>query len=382
MNRKRNIFKLGKITRCVFGISLLFLLCVAFAGCKNRYLIKGMRDTYLKFRASPGIDRYHIFHNGIVQTGMPLAWSSAQKYNKDTIPNTYEQFLEKNNTIAYLVIKNDSVCYEKYFNGFSDTSHTNSWSMAKSIVGILIGVAIKEGKIKSVDEKVSDFIPSYNRGLDTLLTIKDLLTMSSGIHFGENYTSPFGYAAKALYGNNLMWLTLKRHCVDKPGSIYEYQSGNTQLLGYILTKATGESLSDYASDKLWKHIGAERPGYWSEDHKNGMEKAFCCFNSNARDFARIGKLMMDSGKWNGEDIITQKYFIECTKGQTVDYYGYQWWIGHRGGHRVIYADGFLSQFIVVIPDEKMIVVRLGNGSCKDDMETYTDLALLMYGNKK
>lgn len=358
------------------------LCCLTFSGCKNHYLLKGLSDTYLKFRNNPGINRYHIFHNRVVGIGTPQKWDTSKNYDKALVPQQYEEFFNRTNTVAYLVIKNDSICYEKYFEGYSDTSHTNSWSMAKSITSILIGVAIKEGKIKSVDEKVSDFIPSFNKGLDTLLTIKDLLTMSSGIHFGESYSNPFGYAAKALYGSNIMWLTLKYHCIDKPGTIYEYQSGNTELLGYVLAKATGEKISEYATEKLWKPIGAERPGYWSLDHKDGIEKTFCCFNSNARDFARIGMLMLDSGKWNGTEIIPRKYFIESVKGQTVNFYGYQWWIRTIAKHKTFLAEGFLGQFIIVIPDEKMVVVRLGKNDVDNDEEMYAGLALLLYGNKK
>jgi CubicO group peptidase (beta-lactamase class C family) len=357
-----------------FSFSLLI-----FAGCKNRYFLKGLSDTYLKFRLTPPIDGYRIFKNRVVNTGTPQDWAISKGYNKIAVPDSSMEYMKKNNTAAYLIIKNDSICYEKYFDGFSDTSHTNSWSMAKSIVSLLVGIAMDEGKIKSVDEKVSDFIPSYNKGLDTLLTIKDLLTMSSGILFKENYGNPFGYAAKALYGNNLLWLTHKHHCVEKPGSKFFYQSGNTVLLAEIVTKATGETMSDYASEKLWKPIGAERPAFWSIDHKKGIEKGFCCFYSNARDFARIGKLMLNSGKWNGKQIIPEKYFAEATKGQTVPYYGYQWWLERVGKHKIIAAEGFSGQYILIIPDENMVVVRLGKKDQAKDVAHYAGAALGMYG---
>jgi CubicO group peptidase (beta-lactamase class C family) len=285
-------------------------------------------------------------------------------------------YLKKMKTAAYLIVKNDSICREAYYRGYSDTSHTNAWSMEKSIVSLMLGVAIEEGKIKSVDEKVSDFIPSYNKGLDTLLTIKDLLTMSSGIHFGENYANPFGYPAKAIYGDNMMGLTLKYHCVDKPGSIFEYQTGNAALLAYILSKATGETLSKFTSEKLWKPIGAEHPAFWSVDKKSGIEKLFY---STARDFAKIGQLVLDSGKWNGKQIIPKQYIKASTKGQKVEYYGYQWWISWVGTHRVVYACGFSGQYIIIIPDENMVVVRLGEKDGNDDLSMYAGLAILLYG---
>ena len=358
----------------IFSFSLLI-----FVGCKNRYFVKGLRDTYLRFRLTPDIGGYKVYKNRVINTGTPQPWNVSKNYNRVTIADSSAVYLKKNKTAAFLIIKNDSICYEKYYDGFSDTSHTNSWSMAKSVVSLLIGVAIKEGKIKSVDEKVSDFIPSYNKGFDTLLAIKDLLTMSSGIDFGENYANPFGYPAKALYGNNLLWLTLKHHCVIKPGTKFFYQSGNTVLLGEIVRKATGETMSEYASEKLWKPLGAERQAFWSLDHKNGIEKGFCCFYSNARDFARFGKLMLDSGKWNGEQIIPKQYFIESSKGQKVNYYGYQWWLDIFGGHKVVYASGFSGQYIMAIPDENMIVVRLGKIFQEEDVTKYGGMALGMYG---
>ncbi|HTA27817.1 MAG TPA: serine hydrolase [Bacteroidia bacterium] len=368
-----------KLKKTLILLALSSSLLAALVGCKNRYLIKGMGDTYFKFRGTPSISGYKIFHNGIVNIGTPQPWPISKNYGKGTMLQDYATYFAKNETAAYLIIKNDSICYEKYFGGFSDTSHTNSWSMAKSVVSLLVGAAIKDGKIKSVDEKVSDFIPSYNKGLDTLLTIKDLLTMSSGILFKENYGDPFGYAAKALYGNNLLWLTHKHHCIEKPGSKFFYQSGNTVLLGEIVTKATGKTLSDYASEKLWAPMGAERPAYWSLDHKGGMEKSFCCFYSNARDFARIGKLMLDSGKWNGQEIIPSNYFAEATKAQTSPDYGYQWWFEQVGKHRVIAAEGFSGQYILIIPDENMVVVRLGKKNASADVSMYAGLALSLYG---
>jgi CubicO group peptidase (beta-lactamase class C family) len=361
---------------------LLFLLCacIALFSCKNHYLLKGLGDTYFKFRNTPRITGYHLYHNGVVKTGTPLPWNISKNYNKVMMPDSGMKFLEETKSAAFLVIKNDSICYEHYFKGYADTSHTNSWSMSKSITSLLIGVAINERKIKSVDEKVSDFIPSYTIGVDTLLTIKHLLTMSSGIGFGESYSNPFGYPAKALYGNNLLWLTEKYHCKEKPGTNWLYQSGNTVLLAAILAKATGETLSDYASEKLWKPLGAEYPAFWSLDHKGGIEKAFCCFYSNARDFARIGKLMMDSGKFNGKQIVPKEYVLSSIMGQRVKFYGYQWWIGSYAKHKLFWAEGFSGQFIIVIPDKNLIVVRLGQKDRNGDGDMYTGLAMKMFGN--
>jgi CubicO group peptidase (beta-lactamase class C family) len=178
--------------------------------------------------------------------------------------------------------------------------------------------------------------------------------------------------------------------------VFTYLSGNTQLLGFVLRKATGKTLSDYASEKLWKPLGAAHQAWWSLDHKNGDEKAFCCFNSNARDFARFGKLYLDSGRWNGKQIVPQDYVLASTHpaglknddGKNNDTYGYMWWlIPNYKGHYVFYMRGILGQYMLVIPDQKMIVVRLGkkrlpndSNDLPHDVTYYLDAALAMYGS--
>jgi len=217
-----------------------------------------------------------------------------------------------------------------------------------------------------------------------MLTIKDLLTMSSGMDFVESYKSPFAYPAEAYYGNHLVENTLKYKVVSQPGKEFIYLSGNSALLGYILTIATKEKLSDYASEKLWKQLGAEHQAFWSIDRAGGMEKAYCCFNSNARDFARIGQLYLDSGKWRGKQLVSQSYVLASMKPALSEHYGYNWWLLTCDGHKVAYCRGILGQYIFVIPDEDMVVVRLGkkrgpvNDNVPEDAIVYLQAAFEMY----
>ena len=366
-----------KNQRLVFVGLLLFSI-----SCTNSYVMRGIKDTYLKGRLTPGIDGYNYFSNRTVSIGKPQPWPVSSRYNKDTIPGDCLDFFKKYKTEAYLIIRNDSIVYEQYWDGYSDTSHTNSFSSAKSITSILAGIAISEGKIKSVHQRVSDFIPSFNKGMDSLLTIEDLLTMSSGINFNENYYSPFGYPAKAYYCTDLMKMTLKYKVTLKPGRVFNYMSGNSAILGYVVSIATGEKLSDYAAEKLWQPMGAEHPAYWSLDKKGGMEKAYCCFNSNARDFARLGKLYLDSGKWNGKQIVPKDYVLASTTPKVTDGYGYNWWITHvEKRYVVFYTAGLFGQYVYVVPDKHMIVVRLGKLQTDDDDKYYVGAAIRMYGKK-
>ena len=244
--------------------------------------------------------------------------------------------------------------------------------MAKSITSLLVGIAIKEGKIGSVDDKVSHYLDGFTEGFAGELSIKDLLTMSSGSNWDESYANPLSVTTEAYYGSDLAKTLRSLKIKRKPGSLHEYKSGDTQWLGLLLEKATGKSLSEYASEKLWKPLGAEHAALWSTDRDGGVEKAYCCFNTNARDFARIGQLMLDSGRWKGETIIDSAYFQQSVTACMIpdddnipcNYYGYQWWI-YPGKEQVFYARGILGQYIIVIPSKKTVIVRLGHMRAKE-----------------
>jgi CubicO group peptidase (beta-lactamase class C family) len=244
---------------------------------------------------------------------------------------------------------------------------SNSFSVAKSITSILIGAAIKEGKIKSVDEPVGNYLPEFKEGLAAKLRIKDLLTMSSGSNWDESYSNPLSVTTESYYGSDLYKTATGVKILKEPGTYHSYKSGDTELLGLVLEKATGKSISAYASEKLWQPLGAEHPAKWSTDKESGNEKAFCCFNTNARDFARLGQLMLDGGKWKGNTIIDSAYYMQsitrCNipdeEGEPCNYYGYQWWI-RPAFPGVFYARGILGQYIIVIPSKKIVLVRLGH----------------------
>ncbi|MEO5564313.1 MAG: serine hydrolase [Chitinophagaceae bacterium] len=340
-------------------IILLFSAYALISG--KTYLFKAV---YYNFA---GIDDYKIFTNDTVAVATAQPWAVSGEFNKISSPDGLNELLKRIKTVAVVVIKNDSLLYEKYWDGYSDSSLSNSFSMAKSITSLLIGAAIKEGKIKSVDELVSNYLPEFKEGLGAKMTIKDLLTMSSGSNWDEAYANPFSVTTESYYGSDLRSTATGVKIVKEPGTYHTYKSGDTELLGLIVEKATGQSLSNYAEQKLWQPLGAEHPALWSTDKKNGVEKAFCCFNSNARDFARIGQMMLDSGKWNGNAIIDSAYYsqsiapcnIPNEDGQPCNYYGYQWWLApsYPG---VFYARGILGQYIIVIPSKKVVIVRLGH----------------------
>ncbi|MGQ0829469.1 MAG: serine hydrolase domain-containing protein [Bacteroidota bacterium] len=387
----RIIKKIGK-----WLLIILVLLNLAILISGKTYIYKAIANTYLKGRSGPSADEYPIFSNREVKAGTEQKWAISKNYNSKTISDELNKHFSELKTIAFLVIKNDSILHEQYWDGYGADSKTNSFSVAKTFLGIMIGIAIDEGKIKSVDQPVGDFLPKFKDGEKAKITIKHLLTMSSGIDFDENYVSPLAYPAKAYYGDDLTELTYSYKAVEEPGKKFKYLSGNSELLAFILQKATGQNLSDYMSEKLWKPLGAKNTALWSLDHENGVEKAYCCFNSNARDFARIGQLYLDTGKWNARQIVNPEYVLNSIKPADLVYaddgnkniqYGYAWWlIPDYKGHYIYYARGILGQYIACIPDKKMVVVRLGKKREKarvnlppSDLFYYLDAALEMYG---
>jgi CubicO group peptidase (beta-lactamase class C family) len=315
------------------------------------------------------VDDYKIFPKRIISKSTnPQEWPTASSYNKTRLPDSWRSSLDSLETIALLVIKNDSVCYEEYWDGYGKDSYSNSFSVAKSFVGTMVGIALKEGKIKSLDQPVGDFIPEYNEGDKKKITIRNLLTMSGGLNWDEAYASPFSVTTEAYYGTDLKKLMYRLKAVEEPGKIFDYKSGDTQLLGLMLEKATGKKLAQYASKKIWQPLGFVNDAIWSLDHEGGDEKAYCCINSNARDFARLGSLYLHGGSWHGKRILDSSYVKEALSpnelinrdGKKVDYYGYQiWLIPDYKGKKYYYFRGILGQYVIIMPEENMVMVRLG-----------------------
>ncbi len=343
------------------------------------------------------IDDYKIFENRIVSNLQGIPWQNDSLYNVQKIDPAQLLVFDTFGTTAFVVIRDKKIIHEEYWGGTSDTTRSNSFSVAKSIVSLLVGSLVDEGKIKSLDQPVTDFLPDFKNTNGYKLTIKDLLTMSSGIDWDEGYSSLFSPTTKAYYGGHLEEQMLGLTVINEPGKVFNYQSCDTQLLSLIIEKITGKTLSENASEKLWKPLGAEHPALWSLDHTNGVEKAYCCFNSTATDFARIGQMVLDSGKFNNEQIISKEYLKQATtpaswlKGEDskpLTYYGYQFWMLTYKGQKVVYARGILGQYIFIIPSLNTVVVRLGTARSEkrlnnlpEDIFAYLDATFALVGLK-
>lgn len=366
-------------------VLVIFVLINGVILCTGRfYLYKAISTTYLSGKRGPSSTEYQIFENRKIAALSPKKWPVSPKYNSVKLDEKYEALMKEVKTHAFLIIKNDTIVHEQYWDGFSDTSHTNSFSMAKSFTSALLGVAIKEGFIKSIDEPVNTYIPEFKKDWRSKITLKHVATMSSGIGFDESYGNPFSYPAEGYYSTDLMAATLKyTKQVSEPGTVFNYLSGNTTLMGYCISKAVGKPLATYLGEKLWTPMGCENDAYWSIDKNDGLEKAFCCINSNIRDFARIGKLYMHQGNWEGIQLIDSAYVnqsiipfdgleVDGSKNRT---YGYSWWLTENKGLRIFYMRGMLNQFVICIPQKNMIVCKLsGKRRAKNKEHTPTEVA--------
>lgn len=281
-------------------------------------------------------------------------------------PASFEQCLEDNKTVAFLVIRNDSIIYERFFDDFNNESVIPSFSVAKSFVSALTGIAIEEGYIKSVNDPMTLYLPEFlemDRNFEKI-RIEDLLNMRSGIKFTESYTSPLYEMPKYYYGTNLNKYMKKLKIKCAPDTEYDYISVNTQLIAEILERSTKKPLNQYLEEKIWKPVGMEFNASWSMDSKKHQQiKSFCCINSHPVDFAKFGRLYLHGGKWGNKQIIPEKWvkrtmtIINDTKDSQGYAYTYQWRVLEDGS---IFAKGVLGQFIFVNPEKNIIIVRMGH----------------------
>ena len=358
----------------LFIFLTLFILLNLFIVVSGRfYLYKGVANTYLVGKTGPGIYDLDIFPYKTISPGKGVPWKERNKLKKVHLPLLDKKYLESLGTKGFLVIQNDTILFERYFNDHQKETVSNSFSAGKTIVALLIGIAIEEGKIKSLDEPIGNYIPEFSKGNKSKITIRHLLDMASGLDWTESGKDPLSDNAASYYGSDLYSLTTDQELINEPGKTFIYQSGNTQLLGFIIKAATGSSVAEYTQEKIWKRIGAEQEAYWSVDREDGDEKAFCCFYASTRDFARFGLLFLNNGKYGNEQIIPEWFMNEMVRfGNTLteegtpnQRYGLHVWVYDDGKSPVYYLRGIKGQYIIAVPDMDLIIVRVGEERLPD-----------------
>lgn len=352
---------------------LLVLAVVLLYITDYDYILKGVRVVYLKGHTTAYIDDHPHFENMEIPVGNnPQPWPTHESYNTVSATETLSEINDRLGTVAFVIIKNDSIWYENYAEGYGTTSQTNSFSMAKSITSALLGKAIKDGFISGLDQPVGDFFDQY---ANDETTVGDLSSMASGLDWVESYTSPFSVTARSYYDDDLAETILNQKVVETPGKEFKYLSGNTQLLGMVIEKATGKKLPEYLTESLWSSLGAEQPALWQvDDEENLMAKTFCCIASNARDFARFGKLYKDHGKWNGEQLLDSAFVAKSTvpRFEESPEYGYGFWLSDHLGKEIFVMRGILGQYVITIPEDNVIIVRLGHQRGSKNGKPFSD----------
>lgn len=336
-----------------------------FGGCSvGRFFVYNFADTqdHKKFPSRPLVPSPEPYHYAVaIPERAPKSIKVGEK------EEVFDTFLEDHATVAFLIIHRDTIKYERYFQGYDPARIHTSFSMAKSVMSMLIGCAIDDGFITSVDQPVTDFIPQLrDNGFDKV-TVEHVLQMTSGLDFEESYVNPFGTAARFYYGRRMYHYMERMELERAPGERFEYVSGNSQLLGFILERALSakgdqRTVTQYLQDRLWTPLGMEHPSSWSIDRKNGgMEKTFCCINAPARDFAKLGSLYLHHGAWRDRQLLPSEWVAKSTAVDTshgsAAHYQYQWWLPSEEGDFM--AQGILGQFIYVDPAHELVIVRLG-----------------------
>lgn len=347
--------QLYQSTKYSIGIILVLMISGCHAGRFIIWNFADIRDHKKFVNLDLAIDETKTFKFHETDGSFFVKPSFSSQKRKNTKP-TLEYFLKKTKTVAFLVIRNDSILYENYLYGRDTAALVPSFSAAKSVVSALVGIAIAEGHIHSIKDTIRQYIPELPSETFGNITIEHLLNMRSGLDFKEEYFNPFGHVAKFYYGTNLRKFTKQLKLKAEPGSKFEYISVNTQLLGWVVEEATGINMIEYLEAKIWKPLGMETPASWSIDsRKQKMAKAFCCLNATARDFAKFGRLYVNKGNWNGQQIIPEEWVVESTKFEGGDY-KYQWWKVDKESYAAV---GFLGQYIYVNPNQNLVMVRLG-----------------------
>jgi len=309
------------------------------------------------------IDDYKFFDNVEIKRSDSLfEWPKHNLYNQIGSSKTLDSVHNKNETVAFLIIKNDSIIKEDYFLGYDENSMTNSFSMSKSIISFLFLKSIEEGTIPSLNSKLSDYFPAFNESNGGNVTLSDLSTMSSGLVWEENYKDLMGITAQAYVTKDLNKLMMGSKFSGMSGDKFKYLSGNTQLLAMAIEKANNSTIPELTYKWLWDPMGAKNDALWMIDSKEkNMTKAYCCLSSNAKDFAKVGLVYKNFGKINKQKIIDSSFVSMSIKPRfnSNPIYGYGLWVGKQNNIDFFSLRGHQGQYVIVIPKEDVIIVRLG-----------------------
>lgn len=317
------------------------------------------------YRSIETIYKTHVIKRGPRVHALPMAARQIEPtFTWQGRTWTVDDYMQAYRVSGVLVLKDDKILLERYGLGRKPTDRWTSFSVAKSVTSTLVGAAIQDGKIKSLDDPVVRYIPELKGSAYEGATVRNLITMSSGLKWNEDYADPKSDVAQAGLamlepGVDPMVSYLRRlPRAAEPGSKFNYNTGETDLVGILVSNAVGKPLAQYASEKIWKPYGMEQDAIWMVDLAD-RERGGCCISMTLRDYGRVGQFILDGGKAGGRPIVPPWWTAEATRVQIANGqpapagYGYFWWIRPNGSYD---ASGIFGQSITTFRDERLIIV--------------------------
>ena len=286
-----------------------------------------------------------------------------------------DDYLDHTRTAALVVLHEDQVVMERYARGYDETSLLNSFSIAKAVIGTLVGIAVAEGRITDLDASVADYRPEFGATPYGAVTLRELLTMTSGM---GDVSSLLPGRAHFYYGKDLHATTESVRPEAGAAKSWRYSEGDVQMLAFVLEAATGMPVSAYLAQKLWTPLGMEHEALWSLDRPDGVEKAFCCLSARARDFARLGRLFLDGGRSNGRQLVPAEWAARSVLPghRTEDGYvqRHLWWTP-QGGQGDYFAYGHNGQYLYVNPTARVVIVKFSETRRQDPVPMFRALSM-------
>ncbi len=307
-----------------------FLLCLSIVSCS---LLLSSCHAFRLFAWGPPDDKdLRHFHTSTVNPSDSVFYFI--KAERDiNLPDSVmlngsglstDDFIEKSKTTAFIIIRNDTVIFEQYYENYTSASIVPMFSITKTFIGALVGIACKEGLIESVHDPIGKYLPDLKDTSLHSVTIQHLLNMRSGIRFSNDYWNPFGRFSQLHFGNNFSKYVIDRsRSRYSPGERYTYNQLDVQLLGEIISRSTGKTVTQYTQEKIWKPLGMQYPAYWNLDSKkHGMENCGSGLSLNPIDLAKLARLYLKNGTWNGTKLLDQSWVDSSVKidSATRDFY--------------------------------------------------------------
>ncbi len=284
-----------------------------------------------------------------------------------------EHFLAEQNTLAFLVIQDDTLVYEHYFQGARRSSKILAFSASKSFSSLLVGIALEEKRIRAIDQPITDLIPELGGRGFSKVSLENVLDSTSGIDWHDT-GFPTDPQPHLYYSPDVVPILLGLRLAEAPGTRFAYKSADNQLLALALHRALGKTtIADYFQQKLWTPMGMEFEGSFSLDREGGLEKTFCCLAARPIDLAKFGRLVMRGGDWDGARLISSKWFERAASQADKPFvYRHQWWLPSPG-RRDVLASGLMGQFVYVDPPTRSIIVRLGSSRFTPEAEEWVGI---------